>query len=144
VSKLLDRLSDPAKSGVYRASQDRDIRDALAGSTHDLVPVALGAGKAAMLAAIARPLDFPDWFGGNWDALEDCLTDLSWRKASARVILLSDAVPGDDLGILQDVLASAAEYWRERGEVFFAVFIDPAGRLGLPALYREKRVRPGR
>jgi hypothetical protein len=137
-------MSDPAKSGVYRASHDRDIRDALAGSAHDLVPVALGAGKAAMLEAIARSLAFPDWFGGNWDALEDCLTDLSWRKAAARVILLSNAAPGDDLGILQDVLASAAEYWRERGGIFFAVFIDPAGTLGLPALYREKPVRRGR
>jgi hypothetical protein len=138
VSKLLERLSDPAKSGVYRVAHDRDVRDALSASAHDLVAVTLAPGKAAMLAAIARALAFPEWFGGNWDALEDCLADLSWRRAAARVILLADAAPGDDLGILQDVLAAAAGYWRERGQGFFAIFIDPAGKLALPALYKEK------
>lgn len=144
MSKLLQRLSDPAKSGVYRAARDRDIRDALSGSGHDLARIALAPGKDAMLAATARALAFPDWFGGNWDALEDCLCDLSWRKDAARVILFSNAAPGDDLGILQDVLAASAQYWRERGRVFFAVFIDPSAALALPALYREKGRRPAR
>ena len=137
-SKLLQRLSDPLKSGVYRASDDRDIRDALASGQHDVAAVTLGGGKDAMLESIAAALAFPVWFGRNWDALEDCLTDLSWRKGEARVILFSGALPGDDLGILADVLASAAEYWRERGRPFFAVFIDPAGNLSLPSLYKEK------
>ncbi|MDT3399223.1 barstar family protein [Streptomyces sp. B1866] len=34
--------------------------------------------KAGLLAACARDLQLPDWFGRNWDALADCLTDLSW------------------------------------------------------------------
>ena len=138
--KLLARLTDPAKSGVYRVSHERDIRDALSAETHDLVAVSLGAGKDAMLAAIAGSLEFPDWFGANWDALEDCLTDLSWRPDKPRVILFLDAVKDDDLGILLDVLSSAAEFWRERGRVFFALFIDPVRRLVLPALYKEKAV----
>lgn len=138
MSKLLARLSDPARSGVYRASHKRDLCDALSGSGHDLAAVVLPPGKDAMLAAIATALDFPDWFGGNWDALEECLTDLSWRKRTARVILFSRASAGDDLGVLLDVLASAAESWRERGVAFFAVFIDPARKLALPALYNEE------
>ena len=91
-----------------------------------------------MLASIAASLGFPDWFGGNWDALEDCLTDLSWREGDAHVFLFSHPSADDDLGILLDVLASAAEFWRERGQVFFAVFVDPGGTLKLPELYREK------
>jgi len=138
VSKLLERLSDPAKSGVYRASHDRDIRDALSGSEYVPVNIALAPGKEALLASIAASLGFPDWFGGNWDALEDCLTDLSWRKNRAHVFLFSRASVNDDLGILLDVLASAAEFWRERGCAFFAIFIDPGGELALPDLYREK------
>jgi len=138
VSKLLERLSDSAKSGVYRASRDGDIRDALAGGGFDLATVALAPGKEAMLASIAATLGFPDWFGGNWDALEDCLTDLSWRKDGGHIVLFLRPTADDDFGVLLDVLASAAEFWRERGRVFFAVFIDPGGVLDLPDLYREK------
>ena len=41
MSKLLERLSDPKKSGVYRVAHDRDVRDALTGAACDLVMVAL-------------------------------------------------------------------------------------------------------
>ena len=138
MSNLLQRLSDPAKSGVYRVSHDRDLRDALSAGGHDLETVVLAPGKDGMLASIAASLGFPDWFGGNWDALEDCLTDLSWRKGDAHVLLFLHPSADDDLGILLDVLASAAEFWRERERVFFAVFVDPGGMLELPDLYREK------
>ncbi len=139
MSKLRERLSDPARSGVYRSRHARDILDALAGSEHDIVSIRLGKGKPAMLAGIAGALDFPQWFGANWDALEECLTDLSWRKGAGQVLLLSQAQAGDDLGILLDVLGSAAEFWRERGRPFFAIFVDPPEGLALPALYKEKQ-----
>ena len=32
--------------------------------------------RAALHGALAGALDFPDWYGGNLDALFDCLTDL--------------------------------------------------------------------
>ena len=143
MSKLLERLSDPEKSGVYRVSHDRDMRDAIAESSHDLAAVALAPGKAGMLEATAKALGFPDWFGGNWDALEDCLTDLSWRVAAPRAFIFSGAAPGDEFGILRDVLESAAGYWGGRGEAFFAVFVDPAGVLPLPSLYKERVRGPG-
>ncbi|KNB52504.1 barstar family protein [Streptomyces caatingaensis] len=38
------------------------------------------ADKAAFLDRCAADLDFPGWFGHNWDALADCLTDLSWWR----------------------------------------------------------------
>ncbi len=138
MSKLRARLTDPERSGAYRVAHDRDIRDALADGGVDLVAIALGKGKDVILTAVARSLGFPEWFGGNWDALEDSLTDLSWREDSPRVLLFSGAVAGDDFGILVDILTSAAEYWRDRERPFFAVFIDPAGKLALPVLYREK------
>ena len=143
MSKLLERLSDPKKSGVYRVSHQGDVLAALSGAKFDLVAVTLVEGKPGTLAAIAGALDFPDWFGANWDALEDCLTDLSWRKAAPRVLLFAGAVPGDDFGILRDVLESVAAYWSGRGTAFFAVFVDPAAALPLPPLYRERVRGPG-
>jgi hypothetical protein len=138
MSKLLERLSDPARSGVYRTRQENDIVDALRGSRLALTRIAF-PGKG-IFDAFATALEFPDWFGRNWDALEDCLGDLSWRKAEGHVLLISgfEAVARDELGVLREVLASSAEFWAGRGRSFFVVFIDPRGALTLPALYKEK------
>ena len=35
------------------------------------------ASKEALHQTLAQALAFPDWYGGNLDALFDCLTDLS-------------------------------------------------------------------
>lgn len=37
--------------------------------------------KDAFLDSIAQKLDFPDWFGRNWDALEEYLTDLYCHRS---------------------------------------------------------------
>jgi hypothetical protein len=95
------------------------------------------ADKVQLLKNLAVALGFPDWFGHNWDALEDCLTDLSWREATAHVLLIEEAKPGDDLGVLIDILRSSAESWAARGKPFFAIFVDPGHALPLPALFRQ-------
>jgi len=138
MSKLLDRLSDATRSGVYRAARADDIADAVRGSGIALADIDVSKGD--VLEAFARALAFPDWFGRNWDALEDCLGDLSWRKADGHVLLIAgfEAVPRDELGVLREVLASSAEFWAGRGRPFFAVFVDPRATLTLPHLYREK------
>jgi len=140
MAKLLQRLSDASKSGVYRVAHERDIVDALRGGELALARVDLrgAGGKQALLERIARALAFPEWFGGNWDALEDCLCDLSWSKAAGHVLLFEHAedLPAGDRGVLVEVLAAAAESRAGRGRPFFAVLVggDPA----LPALYRNR------
>jgi hypothetical protein len=48
------------------------------------------------------------------------------------------ALGSDDLGVLIDVLRSAAEFWSGRGRPFFAVLIDAEEKLALPPLHRER------
>ena len=138
----MQRLKDASRSGVYRAPGDDVIREVVSDSGLRMVEVSLqdATSKEEILRRIARAAEFPDWFGGNWDALEDCLCDLSWLPAQGWVLLLRDfsASPRDDLGVLVDVLGGTVEFWAEQGRLFFAVFIDPAHHLELPALYREK------
>lgn len=134
MSKLLERLQDPVRSGVYRAMRSDAIDEVM----RNAAQIDLKDGNA--LRAIARALHFPDWFGGNWDALEDCLGDLSWRPGEGHVLVLRNwqALSTDDLGVLLDVLRSSADFWSGRGKPFFAVLIDPEGKLALPALHRER------
>lgn len=42
----------------------------------DVKVVPAGTDKATVLDGFARALDLPDWFGGNWDALLDCLREI--------------------------------------------------------------------
>ena len=55
--------------------------------------VVAGPTKEATLAAFSEALDFPAWFGGNLDALADCLGHLA-RTAEAEWELVVDGVAG--------------------------------------------------
>ncbi|MEI6415495.1 MAG: barstar family protein [Pseudomonadota bacterium] len=41
----------------------------------------------------AQTLAFPEWFGHNWDAFEDCLGDLSWFPTKRFVLIYLDPRP---------------------------------------------------
>lgn len=142
MGKLTQRLTDAARSGVYRAPRADEVRDGARGTRLDIAGVDLDGApdKETLLEKLSAALAFPAWFGGNWDALEDCLADLSWRAGEGHVLLIGGhgELPPDDLGVLVDVLRAAAEHWAGRGKPFFAVFIDPGNELALPALFRPK------
>jgi hypothetical protein len=121
------------KSGVYRVRRAEEIIDRVRGSALAVAKIRY-AEKDLLLKRMAAALDFPQWFGENWDALEDCLSDLSWRNAAGHVLIFEGAKAGDDFGVLTDILRSSAEYWTGRGTPFLAVFVDPAGALALPDL----------
>ena len=126
-----DLLRDPARSGVYRLPEDAAWVDRAAkanGFAFWRVDLAKVRGKSGLLTALARALDFPAWFGGNWDALQDCLGDLSWRTAPGYVVALEHCQGLEkraraDFETLLEVLAATADYWREQGIPFW-VLVD--------------------
>jgi RNAse (barnase) inhibitor barstar len=72
--------------------------------------------KASLLTEFAQALEFPDYFGHNWDALEECLTDLEWLPAKGYVFCMTEAehvLAGDDeeYETLLEVLSDAGEAW---------------------------------
>src|SRR5258706_2541446 len=140
MGKLLQRLNDASRSGVYRAPRPDAILEATQGSALRVARIDLAGatGKDALMLRVSRALAFPQWFGGNWDALEDCLTDLSWTSAQGHVLLIegSGEMSGDERGIFIDILASAAAWWAGRGRPFFAVFL--AGPPTLRELYKSR------
>ncbi len=61
-------------------------------------------------------LAFPEYFGHNWDALEECLADFEWLPAKGYILLITDAhavLPDDEeeYETLLEVLSDAGEAW---------------------------------
>ena len=60
---------------------------------------------------------FPEWFGRNWSALEDCLGDLSWSPARAYLCVIADAdrllldAAPPVLGLFLDLLDRVGRQW---------------------------------
>lgn len=96
--------------------------------------------KAGLLARIADALRFPDWFGHNWDALADCLGDLSWLPAPgwrvefAAAGTLRRAAP-ETYATLVAILDEARGGWAAAGRRFDYAFIadDPRRTSAPPA-----------
>lgn len=108
--------------------------------------------KAALLEELARVFEFPPHFGRNWDALEDCLTDLTWRPGAGYWLfvyaadrLLADDPPSYDafLTLLADVgraWGTSATGHPGRGPVpFHTVLLVFRRHLGARADWRAVR-----
>lgn len=141
---LNEMLAQPQYAGVYHlphGAHDR-VGQAAAARHYASLDADLGnAGNAAeALAALGRELQLPDWYGANFDALHDCLSDLSWCEAPGYVLMLRG---GDRLqahepqafATLVEVLANVVAEWREQ-QVPFWVFFDlrADGLASLPTL----------
>jgi RNAse (barnase) inhibitor barstar len=72
--------------------------------------------KETFLSKAAEAMQFPAYFGANWDAFDECITDLTWCPAQRYVILyehgdiFAQAEP-TQYQIALDILNSAKEYW---------------------------------
>ncbi|MGH7626152.1 MAG: barstar family protein [Gemmatimonadaceae bacterium] len=67
-------------------------------------------------------LQFPYYFGGNFNAIEDCLTDLDWLPGNSYVLVVTDApsvlarADPDDVEAFLALLARVHEYWQHGGD----------------------------
>jgi RNAse (barnase) inhibitor barstar len=143
---LVETLSDLGTAGVYLLTESASSIEAAA-QEHEfavwLVDCSGIATKAGLLRAIAETLAFPDWFGENWDALEDCLTDLSWHDAPGYVLVLENCgalsrADPETFETAMEIFDSAAEYWYDE-DVPFWVFVGGADpeQFDLPPVGQE-------
>ncbi len=84
--------------------------------------------KDEVLGQIAAALQFPAWFGCNWDALTDCLTDMSWREATGYVLILENlgefqSRDEDEFDTFIEVLSEASASWSGMGIPFWAFLV---------------------
>ncbi len=85
---------------------------------------------SGLFAEAGAALQFPSYFGENWDAFADCLSDLSWLPAEGYLLVLDEAdqllrgAP-DDLETLRTVLTETAQVWGEQQAVLADGTADP-------------------
>jgi hypothetical protein len=97
--------------------------------------------KQQLLASLAMQLQFPDYFGGNWDALDECLGDLSWLK-QPRVLIYHRVLPmpGGALAaerkIYLHTLASAVHNRADSGAPQLSVTFAAACKVAVQRLMR--------
>jgi hypothetical protein len=85
------------------------------------------ADEIGMFRAIAAAMEFPDYFGNNWDALDECLRDLEWLPANGYVLVLTEARgmwrhSPLCCGMLIESWLLAAELWAKENIPFHLVF----------------------
>lgn len=119
MGNLAERYGDAARSGVYR------VRDA------GIPRIAAAEANALLVEVAASQLP------GAWARVRQTA---GVERARACVLLVAGAaaLAGPERHGMLERLAAAALEGCEAGRPFFAVLVDPDGRLDLPPLYREK------
>ena len=127
-------LANAEQSGIRQLVADPNEIEQLAkavGLVVVRIDLARLSSKTGLLGRAARALRFPEWFGKNWDALNDCLTDLSWLDGNGWVIIFENAKAFADrkpqlFENAVEVFHAASDYWRRAGKPFWVLFHGPS------------------
>ncbi len=117
-------LLEAAKGGVWFVPGTSDAKAAQAaarkaGLAFFHIEGRAIARKEQLLNAMATAMRFPQTFGNNWDALEECLIDLETDKDG--FLICYDHIDGlleahpDQFETFVEILRDAVESWKEDG-----------------------------
>ena len=82
--------------------------------------------KHQFLRKIQEFFEFPDYFGGGFDALNDCMRDLSWFCQDNLIIEFCYLERIDNIQLrefIQDCLVSYQEYWQNFNDKNISILI---------------------
>ncbi len=79
--------------------------------------------KKGFLETMSATCELPDYFGFNWDALEECLRDFSFAPASGYIFGIIHAKKlqqslGSEYDTFTAIFLNAADQWEKEGIVF--------------------------
>jgi RNAse (barnase) inhibitor barstar len=126
--RLMD-LKKPSTVSVHFVRPD-EIKSDLAASGLTVLEgtIADVTTDEQLFATIASAMQFPDYFGRNWDALDECLCDMYWIPAPGYLLILRNSTQGWSqnpyaLGRFVTTWLEASEYWAEEKIPFHLVFV---------------------
>ncbi len=129
--KLAELLKDVQASGVYLLDETV-LTSEIEHLASDLdftffhLPGSRILSKQDFLKETALVLGFPDYFGHNWDALADCMTDITGGEGSGRVILFdrfdlfAESFPAEFTTAVE-IFGESALFLSERGIACFVL-----------------------
>lgn len=88
--------------------------------------------KERLFQEFGAALQFPWYFGENWDAFDECICDLSWLTAAGYIIMVSNidcVLPEQEkeFQIFIRLLNEASQEWSEKKILFRVIFhCEPA------------------
>ena len=133
MSEIFIRKADQA--GIYYLpATRRAAAEAAAEKAHlrpTLVNISRGMQSAALLKQLGEALNFPDWYGANFDALHDCLTDPDWATGKGLALFLTGTgslhkSDPDGLATLIEVFQAVASELGRSGTPFWVLLDSPA------------------
>jgi RNAse (barnase) inhibitor barstar len=124
-------FSSYSNSGVYSVEKSSNVRQTkkaalVNGLDYTSIDFKNSLDKSSFLKTVSDALQFPSYFGMNWDALNDFLTDMSWKKATGYVIVfinfnsISENMAAE-VKIIKNIFDSTALYWRQNKVQFYII-----------------------
>jgi hypothetical protein len=132
MDKITTALAGDRPPGLYQVTTNLD-RDALTTfcQEHNLQLIYLDGEKITtkteFLQAAAQALQFPDYFGYNWDAFEDCLTDLDLLTGKGHILLYTQpekfaTANPKDWSTLMSIFRTAVQDWLQSDLSLYILF----------------------
>lgn len=128
-TELLFKLGKPAfYLTAMDASQFADFYDQLTIDRPNAVVRTIRGNKCRTVDnffnEFAASLQFPYYFGENWDAFEECINDMTWLKGDAYILMVDDAqqflseADSEDIDVFLRLISSANLQWASSTEGF--------------------------
>ncbi|SHI15250.1 barstar family protein [Pollutimonas bauzanensis] len=130
---LQKKLQKGGLMDVSAVSRDEVIVAAGAlGMTAFVVDCDRARSRSAVLRAVVKAVDFPEYFGGNLDALYDCLCDTLLDQKTGMFLWFhnlhsGDPALSDDAQAILGVCADVVEF-ASNNEKCFTYVVEHAGR----------------
>jgi RNAse (barnase) inhibitor barstar len=129
---LIAALEGDRPPGLYRLKWDVQV-DALAGLAREqdwrffYIDGKTIHNKTDFFRVCAISLRFPDYFGQNWDAFEDCLRDLEETSANQYVLLFDQPDQfaqenPEEWAIALNIFDEVVEFWQATDTPMYVLF----------------------
>ncbi len=146
MTNLATILENPDQAGVYRLQSRRStaaLMRQIASKYPDYALIELDAAqlttKSTLMHEFAQAFQFPDYFGNNWDALEECLNDLSWLN-QRRVVLIIEHTNAlmqhepELWATTQEILQAVSATWQAEQRAFVVLLRASDDTLDVPVV----------